>query len=120
MQRTGIAHLPLHTGHSPGWLSARMTRPSREILAAIVAHAGSEEVLRRLCDPLWFQALGCVLRFDSHSSGVTTVRGAPKEAVRDHEADFGIWVAGGKGAASRRMTALELPRTHRPLIPPRG
>jgi len=28
--------------------------------------------LRRLSDPIWFQAFGCVLGFDWHSSGVTT------------------------------------------------
>ena len=37
----------------------------------------------RLSDPFWFQAFGCVLGFDWHSSGVTTtVCGALKEAVR--------------------------------------
>jgi hypothetical protein len=34
---------------------------------------GKHEFLRRLADPLWFQAMGCVLGFDWHSSGVTTV-----------------------------------------------
>src|ERR1041384_328424 len=45
---------------------------SREILTHLVIEYGPQEVLRRLSDPFWFQAFGCVLGFDWHSSGVTT------------------------------------------------
>lgn len=101
--RTGFAHLPLHGGRAPAWLFSRMVRLGREIVGHVVAEHGSEEVLRRLSDPFWFQAFGCVLGFDWHSSGVTTtVCGALKEGVRGHERDFGFFVAGGKGAVSRR------------------
>jgi hypothetical protein len=80
-----------------------MVRLAREITANIVQEYGSDEVLRRLSDPFWFQALGCVLGFDWHSSGVTTtVTGALKEGLRGTEKDFGICVGGGKGAVSRR------------------
>jgi uncharacterized protein len=71
---------------------------------------GPDEVLRRLSDPFWFQALGCVLGFDWHSSGVTTTTcGALKEAVRGNEASFGLWVAGGKGKTSR-LAPVEITR----------
>ena len=101
--RTGVASLPLHTGRAPTWLFGRMVRLARAILAHLVAEYGPEEVLRRLSDPFWFQAFGCVLGFDWHSSGVTTtVCGALKEAVRGREADFGLYVAGGKGGTSRK------------------
>jgi hypothetical protein len=80
-----------------------MVRLAREITAHIVAEYGSEEVLRRLSDPYWFQAFGCVLGFDWHSSGVTTtVTGALKEGLKGTERDLGIYVGGGKGAVSRR------------------
>jgi hypothetical protein len=83
-----------------------MVRLAREILGHLVAEYGPEEVLRRLSDPFWFQAFGCVLGFDWHSSGVTTtVCGALKEAVRGRQADLGLYVAGGKGATSRRTPA---------------
>jgi hypothetical protein len=60
-------------------------------------------MLRRLSDPWWFQAFGCVLGFDWHSSGVTTVTcGAMKQAYRHFRDDLGIHVAGGKGGASRK------------------
>jgi hypothetical protein len=72
----------------------------------LVTGYGPEEVLRRLSDPFWFQAFGCVLGFDWHSSGVTTtVCGALKEGVRDRQADFGLYVAGGKGGTSRKTAA---------------
>jgi len=104
--RTGVASLPLHTGRAPPWLFGRMVRLAREILAHLVAEYGPEEVLRRLSDPFWFQAFGCVLGFDWHSSGVTTtVCGALKEAVRGRQADFGLYVAGGKGGTSRKTPA---------------
>ena len=101
--RTGSAQLPLHGGRAPAWLFSRMVLLAREITAHIVAEYGSEEVLRRLSDPHWFQAFGCVLGFDWHSSGVTTtVTGALKEGLRGTERDLGIYVGGGKGAVSRR------------------
>jgi uncharacterized protein len=70
---------------------------------AIVEEFGPAEMLRRLSDPWWFQAFGCVLGFDWHSSGVTTVTcGALKEAAKRCGGDLGILVAGGKGGVSRK------------------
>src|SRR5687768_15114024 len=102
-RRSGYAHLPLHPGRAPAWLFSRMTRLAREVAIHVVADQGPSELLRRLADPFWFQAFGCVLGFDWHSSGVTTVTcGALKEAARLHRNDLGIFVAGGKGATSRK------------------
>jgi hypothetical protein len=98
-----VAQLPLHTGKAPPWLFRRMTKLAGAITAAIVEEFGPEEMLRRLSDPWWFQAFGCVLGFDRHSSGVTTVTcGALKEAAKARGSELGILVAGGKGAASRK------------------
>jgi len=80
-----------------------MIRLSREVATHIVAEFGSDEMLRRLSDPFWFQAFGCVLGFDWHSSGVTTtVTGALKEGIRGAEHELGFYAGGGKGAASRK------------------
>ena len=101
--RTGIANLPLHYGKVPPWLFERMARLAREITLFIIEEFSPEEMLRRLSDPFWFQALGCVLGYDWHSSGVTTVLcGALKEGLRGLEKDTGFFVAGGKGKTSRR------------------
>jgi len=103
MQKTGTATLPLHYGKAPRWLFSRMTALSREIIIALVTEFGASEVLRRLSDPYWFQALGCVLGFDWHSSGLTTtVTGALKEAIKGIEEEVGIFMAGGKGLTSRK------------------
>jgi hypothetical protein len=103
MARTGYAHLPLHTGRAPRYLFERMVPLSREIMLYIASEFGREEVLRRLSDPYWFQAFGCVLGFDWHSSGLTTtVCGALKEGLRGTESELGLYVAGGKGATSRK------------------
>lgn len=80
-----------------------MTKLAGAITMAIVEDSGPAEMLRRLSDPWWFQAFGCVLGFDWHSSGVTTVTcGAMKEAAKTFGDDLGILVAGGKGGASRK------------------
>ncbi|HWP57700.1 MAG TPA: DUF763 domain-containing protein [Candidatus Acidoferrales bacterium] len=106
MRQTGIANLPLHGGKAPAWLFQRMVRLGGEIARLIVEDAGPEALLARISDPFWFQSLGCVLGFDWHSSGVTTtVCGALKEALRGRERDFGLLIAGGKGAASRKTPA---------------
>jgi uncharacterized protein len=80
-----------------------MVQLAREISIHVVAEYGPEEMLRRLSDPFWFQAFGCVLGFDWHSSGVTTtVTGAVKEGIRGLEKDLRLYAGGGKGAVSRK------------------
>ena len=101
--RTGIANLPLHYGKAPRWLFDRMVKLAREITIAIVTEYGAEEMLKRLSHPYWFQAFGCILGYDWHSSGVTTTLcGALKEGIKGLERDLGLFVAGGKGKTSRR------------------
>jgi len=80
-----------------------MVALSREIVTAIAVEHGTEEVLARLSDPFWFQAFGCVLGFDWHSSGLTTtVCGSLKLGLRERGPEIGVFVAGGKGGTSRR------------------
>jgi uncharacterized protein len=95
--------MPLHNGRAPRYLFERMVPLAREIMVFVVSEFGRIEALRRLSDPYWFQAFGCVLGFDWHSSGLTTtVCGALKQGLRGTERDIGIYAAGGKGAASRK------------------
>jgi uncharacterized protein len=94
--------MPLHRGHAPRWLFERMVLLAREMALGILASEGPAGVLRRLADPVWFQAFGCVLGFDWHSSGVTTTAcGALKEGLRTVPG-AGLVVAGGKGRTSRQ------------------
>ncbi len=101
MYRTGTATLPLHGGKAPAWLTGRMRGLARQIASIMVDEYGTSEFIRRLSDPYWFQALGCVLAYDWHSSGVTTViTGILKTALIPKE--HGIAVCGGKGKTSRK------------------
>ena len=103
MVRTGTADLPLHGGRAPRWLFERMTLLAREMGLAILSEEGTPGLLRRIADPVWFQAFGCVLGFDWHSSGLTTTAcGALKEALRDLSHETGLFIAGGKGKTSRK------------------
>lgn len=98
--------MPLHWGAAPRWLFDRMVRLCRAVTEIVVAEYGPMELVHRFSDPVWFQSFGCVLGFDWHSSGVTTtVCGALKEAVKGREGELGVYVCGGKGAASRRTPA---------------
>ena len=98
MKRSGTADLPLHGGHVPEWLATRMAQLGREIVRAVVEEHGHSALLSRLSDPFWFQALGCVMGMDWHSSGITTtVMGALKRALNPIFNDVGIYVCGGRG-----------------------
>ncbi|MGA6923380.1 MAG: DUF763 domain-containing protein [Nitrososphaeraceae archaeon] len=93
---TATINLPLHGGHAPAYLVRRMIKLSYAISKVIVDEYGGHDFLRRLSDPLWFQAFGCVLGFDWHSSGVTTVvTGVLKQSLKEDV--HAISVAGGKG-----------------------
>lgn len=78
-----------------------MHRLAREMVTIIIDEYGTAEFLARISDPFWFQALGCVLGYDWHSSGVTTVvTGVLKNAIVPEE--YGVAVCGGKGKISRQ------------------
>ncbi|MGN6567658.1 MAG: DUF763 domain-containing protein, partial [Flavipsychrobacter sp.] len=100
------ADMPLHYGQVPAWLYQRMSKLGVAIIEAIVTEYGKNAVLARLSDPLWFQALGCVLGMDWHSSGITTsVMGALKRSVNPRAKELGIYICGGKGKYSRETPA---------------
>ena len=102
MKRSGFADLPLHGGHVPAWLAERMTKLGTGIAESILYHYGPSEFLTRLSDPFWFQALGCVMGMDWHSSGITTsVLGALKRGLNPRAAELGIHICGGRGRHSR-------------------
>jgi hypothetical protein len=103
MKRSGFADLPLHGGRVPVWLAERMERLGTAIVEGILLHYGASEFLSRLSDPFWFQALGCVMGMDWHSSGITTsVLGALKRGVNPRAHELGIYFCGGRGKQSRK------------------
>lgn len=103
MKRSGFAELPLHGGRVPVWLAERMVKLGAAISETVVHHYGTSEFLTRLSDPFWFQALGCVMGMDWHSSGITTsVMGALKRGLNPQSHELGITICGGRGKQSRK------------------
>jgi hypothetical protein len=83
-----------------------MRKLAKEIFTIISYEYGKEKILKRISDPFWFQALGCTLGYDWHSSGVTTVvTYVLKKAILPEEHNIGI--CGGKGKNSLN-TPLEI------------
>lgn len=106
MKRSGTADLPLHGGRFPPWLAERMTQLGTAITECVLHHYGPSEFLTRLSDPFWFQALGCVMGMDWHSSGITTsVLGALKRGLNPRFSELGFTLCGGRGRHSRRTPA---------------
>ena len=99
--KKGIVELPLHHGSCPRWLFPKMVKLAGSIIEIISYEYGTKEFLIRVSEPYWFQALGCILGFDWHSSGLTTtVCASIKEALNN--VDIGMYVAGGKGKMSKK------------------
>ncbi|MCW1293031.1 MAG: DUF763 domain-containing protein [Candidatus Parvarchaeota archaeon] len=101
--RTGIVNLPLHDGKAPKWLYKRMVSLLIPFSKLLYEEVGEEGFLNKLADPFWFQSLGCLVGYDWHSSGLTTVlTSALKDALA--KTDIPIKIAGGKG-----KTAINTP-----------
>ncbi len=91
--------LPLHHGKAPRWLTTRMKELASQILALLSEEYSPDWILEKIADPLWFQSLCCLLGYDWHSSGTTTVLCGVLKSI-----DIpGIEVAGGKGKTSRKV-----------------
>ena len=95
------AILPLHGGKAPRWLFYRMVNLSECIVDLIIEEFGQKGLLERLSDPWFFQSLSCVLGYDWHSSGTTTVTCGALKMALDRE-NLGVTVCGGKGKTSLR------------------
>jgi hypothetical protein len=76
-----------------------MRRLADAMVYLIVEEHGVAGFLHRLSDPYWFQAFGCVLGYDWHSSGLTTVVTGVLRCVLTLDR-HGVAVAGGKGRRS--------------------
>ena len=95
--------MTLDTGRCPPWLFERMVKLGREMTRVLIEEYGSDEYIKRIADPVWFQSFGTVLAFDWNASGLTTIlTAALKEGIRGQEREWGVFIAGGKGKTSRK------------------
>ena len=98
MINAGTMGLPLHFGKMPAWFTERMGLMGNAIVESVVDNYGKSEVLTRMSDPNWFQALGAVMGMQWNSSGVTAaVLGSLKPKVNPKAQDLGLYILGGKG-----------------------
>ena len=98
MINAGSIGMPLHFGKVPRFLTERMGHMGDAIVESIVYNYGKSEVLTRMSDPNWFQALGAVMGMHWNSSGVTaTVLGSLKPHINGKSDDLGLYILGGKG-----------------------
>ncbi len=101
--KRGVATFTLDTGVCPPWLFERMVKLGRSMTDVLIEEYGPDEYIKRIADPVWFQSLGTVLAFDWNASGLTTIlTAALKEAIRGREQELGVFIAGGKGATSKK------------------
>lgn len=103
------ATLPLHGGKAPRWLFSRMVNLSECIIDLVIDEFGQKGLLERLSDPWFFQSLSCVLGYDWHSSGTTTVTCGALKMALDRQ-NMGVTVCGGKG-----KTSLKTPKEIREM-----
>lgn len=83
-----------------------MEKLGTAIAENVIADYGAGEFLSRLSNPFWFQALGCVMGMDWHSSGITTsVMGALKRGMNPRARELGVYFCGGRGKQSRKTPA---------------
>lgn len=101
----GYAELLLHDGHVPPHLLYYMKRLGKAIAMYIVDEFGPQTIVKRLADPLWFQAFNNIIGMDWDSSGSTTVvlYVLKSFANVDTLESTGFAILGGKGADSRRV-----------------
>ena len=102
VRRAGVADLKLHPGKAPHWLVKRMIPMADALCKVIVDEFGTTELLRRLADPVWFQALSNVLGYDWDSSGSTTVTCGVLKSALSFETHNMVGI-GGKGIASKKV-----------------
>lgn len=101
MINSGTIAMPLHFGKMPKWLTERMGQMGSAIIESVAQNYGKSEVLTRLSNPNWFQALGAVMGMQWNSSGVTaSVLGSLKRKINPMASELGIYILGGKGKYS--------------------
>lgn len=109
MDVAGIAELPLHSGKVPPWMANYMKKLAKAIVEVIAEEYGPREIVRRLADPIWFQAFNNAIGMDWDSSGSTTVTLGILRQVADENPHLGIVIVGGKGRLATSVPQ-ELPQ----------
>ncbi|MEM4848332.1 MAG: DUF763 domain-containing protein [Ignisphaera sp.] len=101
----GYAELPLHDGRVPPHLLYYMKRLGKAITMYIIDALGPDALVKKLADPLWFQAFNNVIGMDWDSSGSTTVVLYILKSFANVGTlnEVGFAILGGKGVDAREV-----------------
>ena len=103
MINSGVIGMPLHFGRMPGWFTERMGLLGSAVIESVIQNYGKSELLSRMSDPNWFQALGACSGMQYNSSGVTAaLLGSVRRKINPKARELGIHILGGKGKSAWR------------------
>jgi len=98
MISSGTIGMPLHFGRMPAWFTENMGNLTKAVFESVIQHYGKSELLTRLSDPNWLQAVGSVAGFQYNSSGVTAALfGSVRPKINPMAKELGVYILGGKG-----------------------
>jgi len=104
MKRIGDIELKLAKGPVPHYKEIKEL--TRNIIKVLEYEFGTEEIIKRFANPLWYNAYACLVGFEWNYSGMTTV---PLRALKEiiKEENLGLYAFGGKGKESKITEELE-------------
>jgi len=104
MKKIGDVELRLAKGPIPHY--KELKELERSIVKVIIEEFGTEELIKRYSNPLWFDSLACLLGFEWNYSGMTTVtlKALKEISIEDN---IPIIVLGGKGKDSKITEEIE-------------
>jgi len=104
MRRIGDVELRLAKGPVPHYKEIKEL--TRSIIKVLEYEFGTEEIIKRFSNPLWYNSYACLVGFEWNYSGMTTV---PLRALREilREENLGLYAFGGKGRESKITKELE-------------
>jgi len=104
MKKVGDVELRLAKGPVPHY--KELKELERSIVKVIIEEFGTEELIKRYSNPLWFNSLACLLGFEWNYSGMTTVtlKALKEISIEDN---LPIIVLGGKGKDSKITEEVE-------------
>ena len=98
MKKVGDVELRLAKGPVPHYKEIKEL--TRSIIKVLEHEFGTEEIIRRFSNPLWFNAYACLVGFEWNYSGMTTVTLKALKEILEEE-NLGLIALGGKGKNSR-------------------
>jgi len=104
MKKIGDVELRLAKGPVPHYKEIKEL--TRSIIKVLEYEFGTEEIIKRFSNPLWFNAYACLVGFEWNYSGMTTVTLRALKEILEEE-NLGLIALGGKGKSSKITEEIE-------------